>query len=245
MQDNKKTLNPEEDERYMEYRRAKLLEEAKANVSKIECDCLSQHTDKVSLKEVCKQADALAMGAIVVFPSYVKACVSYLGSDPKVSLIAAVSYPLGADVTEIKAGAVKRAVKDGVDEVEVCAPISFIKDGNWTYLKRECKKVVKAGRSLPVRLVLNCQLLSEKELLKACSVAAESGVRCVRLSGADGELVSTVKNALKGKCLVKADKADNAAAFTNLCVMGADYVGCTSACELASLFLKEAEDVGK
>ena len=138
MQDsNQQTLNATEDAQYREFKRIKRIEEAKASLLKIECDCLTAYADKNSLKETCKTANALEIGAIVVFPAFVKTCVSYLGKDPKISLIASVSYPYGEETTEVKTAAVKRAVKDGVDEVEVCAPTAFIKDGNMMYLKKE------------------------------------------------------------------------------------------------------------
>ena len=242
MQDNKQqTLNASEDEEYREFKRVQKMNEAKANVSKIECDCLSPLMDKVSLKEMCKSANAIEMGGIVVPPNIVKACVSYLGKDPKVSLIAGIGFPYGGELTEIKAAAVKRAVRDGVDEAEVWAPTVFLRDGNFAYFKKECKKIKKAGKNCAVRVVLDCKSLGEKELVRAAVTAVDTGIDCVRLSGADGELVAKVKAALKGRGHIKADRADSALAFVNLCTAGADTVGCTSALDLANYLLKQAE----
>lgn len=241
MQDNQQTLNPSEDEQYREFKRIKRIEEAKASVLKIECDCLAPTVDRAYLKEICRDANTVELGSIVVFPAHVKSCVSFLGKDPKVSLIAAISYPCGADATEIKVAAVKRAVKDGVDEVEVSAPTSFIKEGNWAYFKKECKKIKKAAKQRAARIALDCSALSEKELNKACQTAADAGINCIRLNNTDGETVAGVKAALKGKCLIKADRAENAVAFANLNTMGGDYVGCLSACQLATFLIKQAE----
>ncbi|MDE7086880.1 MAG: hypothetical protein K2O67_01680 [Clostridia bacterium] len=240
MQDNQPVAISEE-EQYKEFKRIKRVDEAKASVAKIECDCTSLYTDKVSLRDLCKSANGLEIGAIVVLPFFVKPCVSFLGKDPKVSVIAAVDYPSGGETTEVKVAAVKRAVKDGVDEVEVFAPVPYLRDGNWTYFKKECKKLKKAAKIRALRIVLDCTMLNEKELLKACNIAADAGVNCLRLNGADGDVVANVKTALKGKCLIKAEKADNAAAFATLCTMGADYVSCLHACDLANYILKEAE----
>lgn len=230
-----------EEQEYKEFKRMKREEEARANVSKIECDCLSLYCDKAQLRETCKTADRLALGGIIVFPAYVKACVAFLGKDPKCSLIAAISYPHGLDNMEIKTEAVKRAVKDGVDEVEICAPVQLIKDGNQAYFKKECKKLKKAAKNRPVRIVFDCSMFTSAELSKACAIAADAGVHCVRLNGADGETISNVKQTVRGKCLIKADGADTFAAFANACVMGADYVGSRNANELASLIMRQAE----
>ncbi len=241
MQDVKGQVTTDEETQYREFVRVKRIDEAKANVLKIECDCLSPYTDKTSLKETCKTANSLELGAIVVFPNYVKACVGYLGKDPKVSLIAAVSYPFGEETTEIKAAAVKRAVRDGVDEVEVSAPTALLRDNNLAYFKKECKKIKKAAKTCAVRVALDCAILSEKELIKSACVAAEAGINCLRLNNADGDTVAKVKSAVKGRCLLKAEKADGAAAFATLCTMGADTVACNSALNLAQYILKQAE----
>lgn len=239
--DNEKIASANEDEQYKEFKRVKRLEEAKASILRIECDCISAYTEKTALKEVCKSANALEIGAIIVFPNYVKACVNYLGKDPKVSLIAAISYPYGEETIDVKATAVKRAVKDGVDEVEVSAPTAFLRDGNLAYFKKECKKIKSAAKSCAVRVAFDCALLSEKELIKSATVAADAGINCLRLNNADGETISSVKSALKGKCLIKAEKAEGAPAFAKLCTMGADTVSCNSALNLAQYILKQAE----
>lgn len=242
MQDATDTATLTEEEQYKEFKRIKKMEEAKASVLKIECDCLSPYADKTSLKDTCKTANSLEIGAIVVFPNYVKACVNALGKDPQVSLIAAISYPFGEETTEVKAAAVKRAVKDGVDEVEVCAPTAFLRDGNLAYFKKECKKLKKAAKNCAVRVVLDCTILNEKEVLKSAVTAADAGVNCLRLNGADGDTVTKIKSAVKGKCLIKAEKADSATAFATLCTMGADTVACNQALDLAQYILKQAEN---
>ena len=240
MQENSNSVTDEEE--YREFKRAKREEEAHANVLKIECDLLSPFIDRATLKEQCQKANSIGLGAVVVFPSVVKSCAGFLGRDPVTALIAAVDFPLGAETTEIKIASVKRALKDGVDEVEVCAPLAFIREGNFSYFKKECKKLKKVARNRAVRIVFDCQSLSEKELFKAVQVAADAGVNCVRLNGGDGETVANVKTVLKGRCLIKADAAETISAFSNLCAMGADAVACKNATALAQLMLKSASE---
>lgn len=241
MQENTQTQSLTEEQQFKEFQRLKRIESTKGSINKMELDYLTALADKTELKELCKAANSIELGAIIVFPTFVEACVSYLGKDPKTSLIAAIAYPYGEEVTQVKALAVKRAVKKGVDEVEVCAPTAFIKAGNFNYLKREVKKLKKASGGRALRIVLDCALLTEKELFKASQVIVDAGANCIRLNNANGETVNKVKTALKGKGLIKADGADNALAVENYVAMGADCVGCKRACELANYMLKTAE----
>lgn len=218
---------------FTEYRKMKREEEVRASVGKIECDCLSAYTDKTRLKDICKSANSISLGAVVVYPAYVKACVSYLGNDPQTSLIAEISYPHGLDTTEIKVSALKRAIKDGVDEVEVCAPMQLIRDGNMAYFKRECKKLKKAAKHIPLRLVYDCAAMSEGQIIKLCNFAAEAGLPRIRLNGADGETLGAVKKALRDKCVLKADGVESFASFADFSVYGAEYMASKEALSLA------------
>ena len=242
MQENTQFANPTEEEQFRQFQKQNRIKAVKGSISKMELDYLSTLTDKTELKEICKTANSIELGAIIVFPTFVEACVSYLGKDPKTSLIAAISYPHGEEVTPVKALAVKRAVKNGVDEVEVCAPTAFIKAGNFTYLKREVKKLKKASGARALRIVLDSALLTEKEIIKASQVIVDAGANCLRLSNADGETVNKVKTAIKGRGLIKADGVTSEEGVENFCAMGADYVGCRRACELATYMLKKATE---
>ena len=237
-------LTEEEQRQFLEFRRLKMVEEAQAKVAKMECDCLSAYVEKNSVRQLCRDGDRLGLGAIVVLPSYVKACVSFLGNDPKCGLIAAVSYPLGGDVTEIKAAAVKRAVKDGVDEVEVCAPVQIIKDGNMSYFKRECKKLKRAAEKRALRITIDASLLTLQEILRAVNCAADCGVNVIRLIGdPDHETVHRVKIALKDRCLLKIDGGENTAMYNEAVALGASSVSCKNAVELATIMLYEAKSI--
>lgn len=241
---NEGILTKEEEKQFLEFKRMKRVEEAVGKVAKLECDCLYPLADRATLKQLCRDADMRALGGIVVFPAHVKPCVGYLGSDPKCSLIAAISYPYGGDTTDVKVAAVKRAIKDGIDEAEVYAPVSIIRDGNFAYFKRECKKLRKASKGRAVRVVLDTQLLSATELIKACSAAADAGVNVIRLNGAtDADMLVRVKHAVKDKCIIKTEGAENAASFENAISLGSSLVSCKCAVELATLLLSQAQTV--
>lgn len=235
-------LTEEEQRQFLEFKRIKRIEEAQAKVAKMELDCLSAYAEKSTVKQLCKDGDRLGLGAIVVLPSFVKQCVTYLGRDPKCGLIAAISYPHGGDVTEIKTAAVRRAVKDGVDEVEVCAPFQVIKDGNLAYFRRECKKLKRAAKNRALRITADASLLTLQEVLRAANCAADCGVNVFRLTGSpDSDVVRKVKAALKDKCFLKVDGGESAALYDEAVALGASTVSCKNAVELATLMLFEAK----
>ena len=234
-------ISAEELEQFEQFKKIKLIEQTRARIAKVECDCLSPAATRTELKNLCREGERLGLGGIVVLPAFVKACVAYLGNDPSCSLIAPVSYPHGGDSTESKLAATKRAVKDGVDEVEVYAPFAAIKEGNMAYVKREFKKLVKKARPRALRIVLDCNYLDEREVVRACNCAADCGVNVIRLVHAGGlSAITSAKSALRDRCLIKAD-AITLADMEEVEALGASIINCDNAVELCSRLLNAAQ----
>ena len=133
-------------QQFNDYKKKFNLQIAEAQIAKLEYSLLDATINKALLKKACQDANSLKLGAVCVLPNAVRLCAHSLGSNPQTSLIACISYPHGADVTKIKVKAVKEAIKDGVDEVEVTAPIACIKEGDWGYVKREFRALKKAAK---------------------------------------------------------------------------------------------------
>lgn len=241
--DIKAQLTADELEQFQEFKRRIGAEAAKAQVTKLEYTLTDVLIEKGALRRACQDANRLELGAICVLPCMVKSCVSFLGSDPKASLIACISHPAGADTIDIKVAAVKRAIKDGVDEVEVTAPIAYIKDGNWAYVKKEFKKIKQAAKQRAVRVNIEASLLTDQEIFKTCQLAADCGVNMIRISSGayagvlSPDTIPKIKSAVKDKCLVKADGVVTLQDFNDACALGAAAIGSPRAVDLAHLIL--------
>lgn len=234
-------MSAEELAQFEQFKKIKILEQTRARIAKVECDCLSPTASRAQLKTLCRDAERLGLGGIVVLPSSVRPCVAYLGDDPSCSLIAPVSYPHGGDTTESKVAATRRAVKDGVDEVEVYAPFAAVKEGNLVYFKRECKKLKKAARPRALRIVLDCNYLDEREIVRACNCAADCGVNVIRIINAGGlSTITSAKSAVRDKCLIKAD-GNNLAEMEEAEALGATLINCSAAVEVCSHLLNEVQ----
>lgn len=234
-------------QQFNEYKRKLNLQAAAAQVGKIEYDLLDATENKSGLKKACQEANSLKLGAICVLPNAVRLCANLLGANPQTSLIACISYPHGGDVTAIKVKAVKEAIRDGVDEVEVTAPIACVKEGDWGYVKREFKALKKATKKSALRINFECNLLTPAELAKLCTVALDCGITSVRTSspfyglGFKADEVSSVKNSVKDKCIIKADGVSTLGDMEAALNMGAGMVSSKNAPDLARLVLKAAE----
>lgn len=230
------------DDVYAEFRRRMTLTAAKSQIKKLEYNIAAAACDEESAKRACAEAVNLGLGAVCVLPCLVKRCFQLLSAS-EVAVVACVSYPSGGDTTDIKVKAVKRAVKDGATEVEVTAPVHFIKDGNFSCLKKELKKLKKAAKDRALRIDAECVDLTEDELIRFCRAAADCGITALKTSsdnlgaGKDGKSISIMKSAVKDRCTIKAEGVQTVFEMTAANDMGAEAFGSANAPDIARQIL--------
>ena len=239
-------MSETEQRQFDEYKKKLNMEAAIAHVGKLEYNMLDATATKALLKKGCQDANSLKLGAVCVLPNAVRLCVHFLGQNPQTSLIGCISYPHGGDTTKIKVKAVKEAIKDGVDEVEVTAPISCIKEGDWGYVKREFKALKRATKKSALRINIECTLLTSAELTKVCTIATDCGITSIRTCSdffghAKADMIMAIKNVVKDKCTIKADGVSTLGEAETALNMGAGIIGSKNAPDLARLILKASE----
>lgn len=247
--DDFSTFKKSEAALYEDFKRRINLQSAYAQIKKIEYNLLDVTTGISALRTACTDATTLQLGGICVAPSFVKPCSIFLGtaSNRKSSLIACIGYPNGADTTEIKVKAVKRAIKDGADEVEVTVPIAHVRDGNFQYVKREFKKLRKATKNHSLRISAECSLLSKQDIMRLCVMAADCRINSVKaVSGGYGDeeskTISDIRSVIKDKCTIKAEGVSTVTELSAAVDMGAGVIGSKNAPAVARYILAAAKN---
>jgi deoxyribose-phosphate aldolase len=237
----------QEQREFDEFKHLRRIEGAKALMTKVELDLAYVSVDKELLKTACREANSLNLGAVCVLPCFVKPCVTFLGKDPVASLISVISYPAGADITEVKVHALKCAVSDGIDEAEIAAPMAYIKEGNWGYVKKQFKKIKKAAKGRAVRIMVETSFLAPAEVLKTCNLAADIGINGVVLSsyasqsGVPFDLVKKIASTLKDRCFIKVSGVKSRDDMSRYIDAGAQIVCSRDGLTLAHQILAAAE----
>jgi len=237
------TLSESERLLYSQFRKKINAEAAKAQVKKLEYNLADVTSGLAAIKNGCADGNALELGGVCVLPCFVKNSAAILGFPRKCRLIACIGAPHGGDETAIKVKAVKRAVKEGADEVEVTAPIAHIRDGNFSYVKREFKKLRSACKKQALRIDLECPLLTKQEILKISALAADCGVNSVKTSsgvyqgGNEIEMISDIKSAVKDRCTIKAEGVATVLEMSSALEMGASVKGSKNAAAVARAIL--------
>lgn len=131
--------------------------------------------------------EAVEMGcySVCVNPvhvQYARAWIDERGADLKVCSV--VDFPFGSSTTEIRVESIKSIVALGADEVDVVAPITYVKSGLISALEKDLRSVVSAAHSegAIIKVIVEDAYTtrSEKELLYR--VVMESGADFIKTS---------------------------------------------------------------
>jgi len=168
---------------------------------------------KEELEKLCSDAVKFGFKSVVVNPVHVKTCKKIL-KDTKVKVCTVAGFPLGEELSKVKLYQVKRACKAGAEEIDFVLSLSAAKAGDWKYVGKEVKKLVKAAkRKRVVKVILEASYLTDEEIVKACQVCVEAGARFVKTGtgyagNATPEQVMAMSRAVKAQLNEMSNKND-------------------------------------
>jgi len=147
----------------------------------IEHTLLKQDAVKADFIKLFDEAKKYGFLGVCINPAYVKFAKEYLlGTNIKV--VTVVGFPLGANLTQVKAFEAKKAIEDGADEIDMVINVSAIKNKEWDYVLEDIEEVKKACGKVPLKVILETDLLSSDEIEKACILCIEAKADFVKTS---------------------------------------------------------------
>ena len=147
----------------------------------IEHTLLKPDATKDELIKLFDEAILHKFYGVCVNPVNVAFAKKYL-KNSDVRVVTVCGFPLGANVSEIKALEAKRAIEDGADEVDMVINISAIKDKDFELVKNDIATVKKACGKNVLKVIIETDLLTQDEIKEACELSALAGADFVKTS---------------------------------------------------------------
>jgi len=180
---------------------------------------LAKYIDHTNLKPtatekdiitLCEEANEYGFASVCVNPRYVEVAKHHLNEmESKVKVVCVIGFPLGENAQEMKAMEAVFAAQAGADELDMVISISAVKNKDYEYVYEEVKRVVDCT-NIPVKAIIEICKLTDEEIVKACEVCMDAGVKFVKTStgfaesGATQEAVKLMADTVAGVCEVKA-----------------------------------------
>ena len=193
------------------------------------------------VRRICEEAEQHQFAGVCIPPFFVRDAKRLLRENSKIRVVTVVGFPMGYSAIVAKSEEIKRAVDDGADDIDAVINIAAVKSQNWNHVHHDVDSIARAThlRGRISKLILECGLLTEEELQRACAIALEAGVDFLKTgTGFHGhpatvDMVRMLKifgnNALKVKAAGGIRTRKTAEALLNA---GADRLGTSASVEL-------------
>lgn len=133
---------------------------------------LKAYATRADCEKLCKEARELGTAMVAINSAQVRVCKELLeGCDVHVG--AAISFPLGQSVLEIKVEETKKAIQDGADEIDYVINIGEAKMGHWDYIEEEMRQITEICRAHKVisKVIFENCYLEKDEIRKLAEIA--------------------------------------------------------------------------
>ncbi len=169
---------------------------------------LSPQATRDEISKLCNEAKEHGFYSVCVNPCHVRQAVKELSSS-KVAVACVIGFPLGANLTDIKIAEAQRAISEGAEELDLVINIGALKDGEIDYVTDEIRSIVKVAKGAPVKVIIECDLLTEQEKIAAAEACVKAQAAMVKTStgfvkdgkGATIEDIQLIKKTIAGSSL--------------------------------------------
>lgn len=212
---------------------------------------ISSYIDHTALKptttvediiKLCKEAALFHFAAVCVPPLYIKIAKQQL-ADTGVKIATVIGFPFGYAAIESKIAEIVLSIVDGVDELDVVANITAIKNGDWQFIANEINTILPIikNKEKVIKVIVESGVLTNDEIIKCCEIYGAAGVDFVKTStgyaekGASVEAVQLIRKHLGTHVKIKASGGIKTYAFAKQLIdAGADRIGCSSSVDIVN-----------
>lgn len=204
--------------------------------SYIDHTILKPTTLVADVEQLCMEAMTYNFAAVCVPPPFTKFAKMLLGGS-EVKTATVIGFPFGYSAIEAKVTETLLAIVDGVDELDMVANISAIKNGDWNFIKQEAETLIAIAHKKEkiIKVIIESGVLTDAEIINCCELYAELGADFVKTStgyaekGATIETVQLMRKHLPSAIKIKASGGIRNYTFAKQLIdAGADRLGCSA-----------------
>lgn len=170
---------------------------------------LRANATKSDLAKLCDEAKQYGFATVAINGCWTAYAAKQL-TGSGVGITTCVGFPLGAATTAGKVAEAHQAVIDGTTELDMVINVGKLIDGDDDYVIRDIAAVVRAAEGHPVKVILECCLLNDEQIVRACEDCVKAGASFVKTStgfstgGATVHDVELMRKTVGDRCKIKA-----------------------------------------
>ncbi|MFQ1049776.1 deoxyribose-phosphate aldolase [Avibacterium paragallinarum] len=183
--------------------------QAKEIAKYIDHTALTAEKTSQDILNLCQEAMTHQFCSVCINSAYIPLAKQALAQSA-VKICTVVGFPLGANLSSVKAFEASEAIKQGADEIDMVINLGLMKAQQWQAVEQDIAEVLTACQGKTLKVILETCLLSKEEIVKACEICKKLGVAFVKTStgfnkgGATVEDVALMKQTVGDAVEVKA-----------------------------------------
>ncbi|AKD38266.1 deoxyribose-phosphate aldolase [Pasteurella multocida subsp. multocida OH4807] len=147
----------------------------------IDHTALTAEKTEQDILKLCDEAIENKFWSVCINSGYIPLAKEKLaGTDVKICTV--VGFPLGANLSSVKAFETHEAIQAGADEIDMVINVGLIKSNKWDAVEADIAAVLTACAGTPLKVILETCLLTKEEIVKACEICKQLNVAFVKTS---------------------------------------------------------------
>jgi deoxyribose-phosphate aldolase len=142
------------------------------------------------IKILCDEAVKFKTAAVCIPPSYVKQIYNEYGSSLVIATV--IGFPLGYNVTAVKAKETEIVLENGAAEIDMVINICDVKNGYFDNILNEIKLLKKICAAKILKVIVETCYLTEEEKIRMCGIVTEAGADFIKTSTGFGTAGATL-----------------------------------------------------
>ena len=140
---------------------------------------LKQNATQADIERLCDEAAKYHFATVAINSCWTAMAAKRLAGTG-VGVTTCIGFPLGACSTQAKAAEAAQAVADGTTEIDMVVNGGHLVAGDDQYVIDDIAAVVRAAQGHPVKVILECCLLDDEQIVRACEDAVAAGASFVK-----------------------------------------------------------------
>jgi deoxyribose-phosphate aldolase len=149
-------------------------------LKQIDLSAVRAESDDLAVRELVQVAQRYQVHLVTVLPSQTRLASRLLGQDSAVRLGGNVGFPSGGQTTSIKAAEARELVDLGCDEIDMVIDLAGLLSGRLQDVQQDIAAVVGSAQGRPVKAILECHYLDDRQMRQACDLAIAAGAAFVK-----------------------------------------------------------------
>jgi deoxyribose-phosphate aldolase len=157
------------------------------------------------VERYCNEVIQNHFSAVCVQPKWIS-LASFLFRQTGFNVATVVDFPFGASPLSIRLKQVEHYILEGANEIDLVAPLSYIKSHQWVELFKDIHTIRQlVGTRAMLKVIIEVSLFSDEEIIEASKTCAQAGCHMIKTStGVINKRPTEVKDIL----LIKEGLAD-------------------------------------